>query len=93
MRDWSDEFAYLRERIDNIVSTLANQDKTLARNTDSLEEHMRRTLAAEAQIEKLSEQMEVALWPIKAAKLLGVLGALIMFAWTIAYYWNQMVRP
>ena len=80
------EFQYLQERLDQIAALLREQAITLARNTDSLEEHMRRT-------NLLEEQMELALWPIRIAKVAMWAGGLITFAATLYYYFNQVARP
>lgn len=80
------EFQYLQERLDQIADLLREQAITLARNTDSLEEHMRRT-------EILEEQMEMALWPIRVAKVAMWVGGIVTFLATLYYYWNQVSRP
>lgn len=78
----NDQLSYLQERLDQIADLLREQAITLARNTDSLEEHMRRT-------NLLEEQMELALWPIRIAKVMMWAGGLITFGATLYYYWNQ----
>lgn len=67
------DMQYLRDRVDGIADTLSRNTVILENNTESLKEHMRRTAA-------LEEQMQVALLPIKVARILawviGVLGTL-----------------
>jgi len=82
----NDQLQYLQERLDQIADLLREQAITLARNTDSLEEHMRRT-------NLLEEQMELALWPIRIAKVAMWVGGAVTFIATLAYYANQMARP
>lgn len=47
----------ISEKIDNLDIKLNDIDKTLAVNTQSLQEHMRRTQLAEQSIEKLADQI------------------------------------
>lgn len=63
-----EDIQYLRQRVDGIADVLTKNTTVLEANTESLKEHMKRT-------ELLEEQMETALIPIKASKILAyVLG-------------------
>lgn len=71
------DITYLRDRVDGIAEVLIEQSKQLTRNTvilelntESLQEHMRRT-------EALEKQMDVALIPVKGLKWLGILITLL----------------
>ena len=92
-QDTKQDIHYIRERLDHVVDRLSEQDKVLARNTASLDYHILRTDQNEEMIEKLGEQMELALLPVKVARVFMWVGGIITFVWTLAYYWNQMRRP
>lgn len=74
----------LEEKLDRVVDGLTRQAILHERNATNLEEHMRRTLAAEARMgviedrhatfeRKAQKQLDVALLPIKAVKWLTAL--------------------
>lgn len=48
-----EELQYIRERVDEIAETTARHAAILDRNTDSLEQHMKRTEQNEKLIEEL----------------------------------------
>lgn len=79
------------DKLDDISEILMTHSSLLARhgamhesNTEVLKEHVRRTSLAEEGIQKLEEDMQLALLPIKAAKLVGAvvagIGALVALA-------------
>lgn len=73
---------YLRERIDVISDVLTRNTVILEKNTESLQEHMRRT-------DILEQQMQTALIPVKTAKILGyIIGLLTTTAGAILGIWE-----
>lgn len=76
----------MEEKLDRIQEDVTDIKVTLATNTSSLQEHMRRTAIAEERIELIQDQMTKQLAPIKAhvtmvnttLKVLAGLGAIIL---------------
>ena len=68
--DYKEEFKYLRQKVDDISEIQAKHTVILERNTESLVEHVRRT-------NLLEEQLEVALIPIKVARIVGYIIGLL----------------
>lgn len=77
-----EEMQYIRERVDGIAGTLARNTAILEANTESLKEHMRRT-------ELLEQNMETALLPIRAAKILGYILGLLGTIGGAILAWSQ----
>lgn len=77
----------MNDKLDVITDKLHQIDKTLQRNTDSLEHHIRRTDALEKDVKLRSEQAANDLKPIKAhvtfvnnmLKAIGALGSVVVF--------------
>lgn len=77
----------LEEKLDKVQEDVNEIKVILARNTASLEEHMKRTAIAEERIELVQEQMTEQIEPIRkhvimvntAMKLVAGAGALILF--------------
>ena len=68
-------FSRIEGELREIKSTLANQDKTLAANTMSLQEHMRRTEVLERRLDSI--------WS-KALMALSIIGGLLMLLKNVA---------
>jgi DNA repair ATPase RecN len=77
----------IEEKLDKVQEDVSEIKVILARNTASLEEHMKRTAIAEERIELVQEQMAVQIEPIRkhvimvntAIKLIAGAGAVILF--------------
>lgn len=80
-----DEIQYIRGRVDSIADVLARNTVVLEKNTESLQEHMRRT-------EILEEQMDTALIPIKVGKVavwvVGILSAVATVVGAALQYYH-----
>jgi DNA repair ATPase RecN len=81
------EFNKFEEKLDKVQEDVNEIKIILARNTASLEEHMKRTAIAEQRIEMVQEHMSEQIAPIRAhvtmvntaLKVLGALGAILLF--------------
>lgn len=77
----------IEEKLDKVQEDVNEIKVILARNTTSLEEHMKRTAIAEERIELVQEQMNVQIEPIRrhvitvntAIKLIAGAGAVLLF--------------
>ena len=76
----------VEDKLDKIQEDITDIKITLAANTSSLQEHMRRTAIAEDRIELIQSEMNTQLTPIKshvtmvntALKVLAALGAILL---------------
>ena len=81
------DFNRIDEKIDKVQEDVNEIKLILARNTASLEEHMKRTAIAEERIEIVQEQLSTQIEPIKrhvimvntGMKVLAALGAILLF--------------
>lgn len=67
------DFQYIRDRLDRVVDVLSEHGELLARNTASLEEHMRRSDALETRVEQVSDRSDEAISFVKSLKILGII--------------------
>ena len=72
-----DKFQRLEEKLDFLGEHLAEIDKTLVRNTVSLEDHVRRTNLLETKLEPVEKHVAVIQG---IAKFIALLGALLGIA-------------
>lgn len=73
----TDRFRTLEEKIDKIVDHVHSIDKTMERNTASLEEHMRRTELLEKKLEPVESHVVMVNGVLKFISLIGMIVAII----------------
>lgn len=73
-----DRFKRIEDKIDKITDKVHDIDKTLERNTSSLEEHMKRTELLEKKLEPVETHVSMMNGALKAAGVVGlILGILV----------------
>ena len=70
-------FTRLEEKIDKVVESVANIDKTLAVNTSSLQEHIRRTELLEDAVEPIKKHVAAVDGVLKFIGVAGVILGII----------------
>lgn len=82
----------LEEKIDAVSENIASIDKTLAVNTSSLQEHMRRTELNEKAIEVLKEDLKPISKHVHAVNVILKVAASLGGAAATIYYTIEVIR-